>query len=182
MGWQCQILIQFVKMNKFRDATKQEDECLNGMGMTKGVNTCKWTPCENVGYCVDAVDFDYFIEMTEWEKTEASKRRLPVELDYDDAAEKKQRLQSLWGTPQTPRPTKPPKTPRPTHWSPPKTPRPTKVQTVDPTRPPKTPRPTMLVTPRPTKPPKTPRPTKQITVDPTRTPKTPRPTNYVERT
>merc|ERR1712087_513205 len=62
-------------------------------------------------------------------------------------------------------PTKPQKTPRPTHtprptWA--KTPKPTYVKTPRPTKEPKTPRPTEWKTPRPTKEDKTPKPTKKM--------------------
>merc|ERR1712130_987799 len=43
-------------MNKYSYAADQEYACLNDAGMTKGVATCKWTACDNVGYCVDERD------------------------------------------------------------------------------------------------------------------------------
>merc|ERR1719189_2825647 len=135
-------------MNTYRDASDQEYYCLNGRdtGMTKGVNTCKWTKCDNVGYCVASEDSEYYDEMLAWEQSEATSRRLLGEEDVVEAH------YAGWGNGRpipTPRPTNPPKTPRPTVWSPPKTPKPT--------NPPKTPKPTILKTPKPTNPPKTPR-------------------------
>ena len=100
-------------MNRY-DASEQEYECLNGQAMGKvgGVARCKYAPCEEVGYCVDAKDYDFFEEMTVWEENE---RRSLMEED------------ASWGTPKTARPTYPPKTPRPTQWKAPPTPRPTKT-------------------------------------------------------
>ena len=160
-------------MNRFSDPADQREECLNGKytGMTDGMNTCEWGPCEDVGYCVDEKDSEYFDEMAAWE-AEASERRSL--LSIDSAA----LHANGWGNGRpmpTPRPTKTPKTPRPTMWKAPPTPRPT--NTPKPTNPPKTPRPTM--TPKPTNPPKTPKPTvwkAPPTPRPTKTPKTPRPT------
>merc|ERR1719361_1319084 len=119
-------------MNKYSYEADQEYACLNDAGMTKGVATCKWTKCANVGYCIDERDFDYFDEISAWNE------------EQEDVQE-----DGGWGSPKTPKPTSPPKTPRPTTWTAPKTPKPTS--------PPKTPRPTKNVTPRPTKGEKTPR-------------------------
>merc|ERR1712113_725496 len=126
-----------------------------------GVSTCKWTECTNVGYCVDTRDSVYFDEMSAQQRSLLS-------------AEPKV-LNAAWGNP---KPTHPPKTPRPTVWKAPPTPRPT--------NPPKTPKPTAWKapkTPKPTNPPKnkTPRPTypRVKTPKPTNPPKnkTPKPTN-----
>ena len=98
-------------MNKYRDPADQEFYCLEGKetGRTKGVDTCKWTACSNVGYCVDARDHDYFLEMTEWEKEEAATRRsLSVQLNYDDVRADNHHGNTGWGN-MAPRPT-----PRPT--------------------------------------------------------------------
>merc|ERR1719229_116838 len=122
------------------NVVEQENACMNER-VVNGFNTCKWTPCDNVGYCVDRNDFDYFDEIAAWEKAEAKSARnlLSVELTQHKGG---------WGNGKpepTPKPTKPPKTPRPTVWQPPKT-----------TKPPKTPKPTVWQPPKTTKAPKTP--------------------------
>merc|ERR1719410_36250 len=150
-------------MNTYRLASDQETYCLKPM--TKGVNTCKYTACSSVGYCVNSADSQYYDEMLIWEQSEAASRRLLEEEEEDKVSAQ----YAGWGNGRplpTPRPTNPPKTPRPTVWKAPKTPKPT--------NPPKTPKPTN--TPRPTGPPKTPRPTPDRTPRPTRN-ITPRPTN-----
>ena len=176
-------------MNRY-DESEQEYQCLNGkaMGKVGGVDRCKYAPCEDVGYCVDSKDSDFFDEMTVWEANENERRRSLLSIDqaalHADG----------WGNGKpipTPRPTNPPKTPRPTQWKAqptprptmgkaPKTPRPTNTQ--KPTNPPKTPKPTVWKTPKPTNPPKTPKPTvwkAPKTPKPTqwKAPKTPKPTN-----
>merc|ERR1719277_1746698 len=168
-------------MNKYSSAQEQEMQCASHGSL------CKYVACENVGYCVDPSDFDYFDEIMAWENSE-NQRKLLVDVEqYADWGASKPpptpRPTSLggWGVPKTtkppktPRPTSPPKTPRPTN--PPKTPKPTvwrAPKTPRPTNPPKTPKPTRPMktkTPRPTNPPKTSKPTVW------RAPKTPRPTN-----
>merc|ERR1711971_468478 len=78
------------------------------------------------------------------------------------------------------KPTNPPKTPRPTVWKAPPTPRPSNPpKTPKPTNPPRTPRPTAWVapkTPKPTNPPKTPKPSNPPVVKTLRPTGTPRPT------
>merc|ERR1719145_28103 len=163
-------------MNRFSDPAAQESACLTGKftGQTNGVDTCKWTECSNVGYCVDTRDADYFDEMSAWE---ANQQRSLLSVDRDE-------LNAAWGNPKrTPKPTKEPKTPRPTAWKAPKTPKPTNPP--KPTKGPKTPRPTNP--PKPTKGPKTPRPTNPPhlkTPRPTewKAPKTPKPTNPPKKT
>merc|ERR1719245_1303127 len=88
-------------MNRFNKPSDQEDACLNGKftGTTNGVSTCKWTECTNVGYCVDTRDVEYFEEMSAQQRSLLS-------------AEPKV-LNAAWGNP---KPTHPPKTPRPTVW------------------------------------------------------------------
>merc|ERR1719242_2252493 len=57
---------------------------------------------------------------------------------------------SGWGSPKTPKPTSPPRTPKPTTWEAPKTPRPTPNKTPRPTKEEKTPKPSRAEkTPRP---------------------------------
>merc|ERR1719216_551538 len=192
-------------MNTYRDASDQEYYCLEGRdtGMTRGVNTCKWTPCDNVGYCVAYEDSDYYDEMVVWEQSEATSRRLLEDGDKVSAHyagwgngrpiptprptnPPKTPRPTTWTAPKTPKPTNPPKTPKPTVWKAPKTPKPTRNITPKPTKN-KTPRPTFIKTPRPTKDQtprptrntvKTPRPTKDKTPKPTSI-KTPRPTKVV---
>merc|ERR1712048_382087 len=149
-------------MNRFDNPSQQEDACLNGKFTgknDKGENTCKWTECNMVGYCVNARDVEYFGELT-------VRRSLAVEIEREEL----EAQDGGWGTPKTPRPTvweapktpKPshePKTPRPTEWNAPKTPRPTTIKTTKiKTTMIKT---TKAKTPRPTewKAPKTPKPT-----------------------
>ena len=106
-------------MNTYSSAADQEYYCLEGM--TKGVNTCKYTACEDVGYCVNSADSQYFDEILAWEQDEAASRRLME----DENGEKISAHYAGWGNGKpiaTPRPTNPPKTPRPTRWI---TPRPT---------------------------------------------------------
>merc|ERR1712048_303252 len=103
-------------MDRFNDPSQQEDACLNGKftGTTNGKNTCKWTMCSNVGYCVDSRDSDFFDEMTAWEANEQQQQRSLLSIDRDE-------LNAAWGNP---KPTHPPKTPRPSAWKPSPTPRP----------------------------------------------------------
>ena len=64
-------------MNRY-DESEQEYQCLNGkaMGKVGGVDRCKYAPCEDVGYCVDSRDSDFFDEMTVWEANENERRSL----------------------------------------------------------------------------------------------------------
>ena len=93
-----------------------------------GDDLCKWTACADVGYCVDPSDEEYYDD----------RRMLELDADYAPPTPKPV-VSSGWGTQKTPKPTNPPKTPRPTEWKTPK-----------PTNPPKTPRPTEWKTPKPT--------------------------------
>ena len=195
-------------MNRY-DASEQEYQCLNGkaMGKVGGVDRCKYAPCEDVGYCVDSKDSDFFDEMTAWEANENGDRRSLLSIDQAalhangwgngkpmptprPTKTPKTPRPTVWKAPPTPRPTNtpkptnPPKTPKPTVWKAPKTPKPTfwkAPKTPKPTNPPKTPKPTVWKTPKPTKTPKTPKPTQWKTPKPTNPPKikTPRPTKYV---
>merc|ERR1712048_282072 len=183
-------------MNRFDNPSQQEDACLNGKFTgknDKGENTCKWTECNMVGYCVNARDVEYFGELT-------VRRSLAVEIEREDIEAEggwgapKTPRPTVWEAPKTPKPSNPPKTPRPTEWNAPKTPRPTSIKTTKikttkakTPRPTDTPRPTKIKTtnikttkvktPRPTEwnAPKTPRPTSDKTPRPTND-KTPRPT------
>merc|ERR1712048_1395623 len=173
-------------MNRFDNPSQQEDACLNGKFTgknDKGENTCKWTECNMVGYCVNARDVEYFGELS-------VRRSLAVEIEREDIEAEggwgapKTPRPTVWEAPKTPKPSNPPKTPRPTEWKAPKTPKPTSIKTTKiKTTKAKTPRPTD--TPRPTKikstnikttkvktprPTDTPRPTRGIV-------KTPRPTS-----
>merc|ERR1711933_11704 len=122
-----------------------------------------------MGYCVDTRDADYFDEMSAWE---ANQQRSLLSVNRDE-------LNAAWGNPKrTPKPTKEPKTPRPTAWKAPKTPKPTHPPKVKTPKPTNTPKPTYnrVKTPRPSK---TTRPPKVKTPRPTEweAPATPRPTN-----
>ena len=73
-------------MNKYKNAADQKNACLNGdfTGKTNGEYTCKYAPCNDVGYCVDSRDNEYFDEMVAV-KEEANARRLMIEADYGNA-------------------------------------------------------------------------------------------------
>ena len=129
------------------EGQSDEDSC-----NSVGDDLCKWTSCADVGYCVDPSDAENYDDR---------RRMLELEAEYDAEYQHapptpKPTVSSGWGTPKTPKPTMPPKTPRPTEWvtpkptNPPKTPRPTEWKTPKPTNPPKTPKPVMVKTPRPT--------------------------------
>ena len=70
-------------MNRFSDPADQKHECLNGdyTGKSNGEDTCKWTPCNDVGYCVDSRDAEYFNEMVS-AKEASTRRSLLVDADY----------------------------------------------------------------------------------------------------
>ena len=128
-------------MNKFADAADQKNECLNGdhTGKINEEYTCKWTPCNDVGYCVDSRDNEYFDEIV-------NARRVLIEADYgqrdgydggndysngDDKGYGNGNGNSYGnGGGYTPKPTSKPDgegwgTPKPTVWKAPPTPKPT---------------------------------------------------------
>ena len=74
-------------MNKYKNAADQKEACLNSgfTGKTGGEYTCKYAPCNDVGYCVDSRDNEYFDEMVAVKEEEANARRLMIEADYGNS-------------------------------------------------------------------------------------------------
>merc|ERR1712039_1133138 len=130
-------------MTQFSDPEDQEYYCFNGRktgtsGYFGHVDTCKYVPCSEVGYCIGKKDEQYYDDLLAWEAEVAD---IQAEEDGDLEEDMHHR------TPRTRAP-KPSRAPRPTRA--PKTPRPTKLKTPRPSRAPRTPRPTFYMTARPT--------------------------------
>ena len=118
-------------MNEYSDPADQENNCYKRTsGYFGGVNTCKYVPCSEVGYCIGKRDEEHYDLLTQVEYEDIDEDADDASLDEDYGSKKKMRPS---------RAPKPSRTPKPA-----RTPRPARI------KPARTPRPTFYKTPRPT--------------------------------